>query len=250
MQTTAQRLQAARDRANKANAAREKSPLFSMYPDKLPFVDWRNNVARPFRGKPTPGSWQRDYTGHKSGRPYYIDGLDAMAWRVTGDAADILRNAGGWRAADSCNWYADNHRDAVIKSAVLQLPSRDGTPVYIPATYCSDWDGATCWPLDQYDTPEDAARAAAGYADAEAEESREFYAKDAAEQQIEEKRAEIHKTNRAALALIREIKAAGASFTPAICSALRGQLHDYLNERREAFERIDRLTAEYWEAVQ
>lgn len=241
MKTTAQRLQAARKSAAKWLA---ENPTYTHY------HDWRNNVARPFKRQPSACNWQRDYTGHKSGRPYLIDCLESPGWRVTGDASDVLRNAGAWRAADGCNWYADHHYDAVIKSAVLQLPSRDGSPVYIPATYCSDWDGATCWPLDRYDTPEDAARAAAGYAEREAEESRDYYARDAAEQEIEEKRAEIHETNRAALALIREIKAAGASFTPAICGALRDQLRDYLHDRRAAFKRIDRLTANHWEAVQ
>ena len=241
MKTTAQRLQAARKSAAEWLA---KCPTYTHY------HDWRNNVARPFKRQPTAGRWASDYTGHKSGHPYYIDSLEAAGWRMTGDAADILRNAGGWRAADSCNWYADNHHDAVIKSAVLQLPSRDGSPVYIPATYCTDWDGATCYPLDRYDTPEDAARAAAGYAEKEAEESRDYYAKDRAEQDIAEAREEIHRINVEALALAREIKQQGRAFSPAICSALRGQLLEFIADRREQFRTIAARQADYWSAVE
>lgn len=235
MKNTAQRLQAARVRAAK---------LAENYPTSAHYCDWRNNVSRPFKKTCPASHWAPDYTGPNSNRPYYLDSLDALGWRQTGDASDILPH----RQAGGCNWYADHHYGAVIKSAVLQLPSRNGSPVYIPATYCIAWGGATCYPLDQHDTPEDAARAAAGYAEREAEESREYYAKDAAEQQIEEKRVEIHEINRAALALIREIKAAG-TFTPAVCSALRGALADYMNDRRAAFKRIDTLTADYWAAV-
>lgn len=241
MKTTAQRLQAARVTTAK---------LAKNYPDSAHYCNWRNNVARPFKRQPAAGRWARDYTGPKAGRPYYIDSLEATGWRMTGDASDVLRNAGAWRAADGCNWYASDDQGAVIKSAVLQLPSRDGSPVYIPATYCSDWDGATCYPLDWYDTPEDAARAAAGYAETEAEESREYYAKDRAEQDITEAREEIHRINAQALALAREIKQQGRAFSPAICSALRGQLLEFVADRREQFRTIAARQADYWSAVE
>jgi hypothetical protein len=241
MKTTAQRLQAARVTTAK---------LAKNYPDSAHYCDWRNNVARPFKRQPAAGRWASDYTGYTSGRPYYIDDLAAPGWRVTGDASDVLRNAGAWRAAGICDWYADDHHGAVIKSAVLQLPSRNGCPVYIPATYCSDWDGATCWPLDQHNTPEDAAHAAAGYAEREAEQSREFYARDRAEQDIAEAREEIHRINAQALALAREIKQQGRAFSPAICSALRGQLLEFVADRREQFRTIAERQADYWSAVE
>jgi hypothetical protein len=146
MKTTAQRLQAARKSA---------ADWLAKHPAATHYHDWRNNVRRPFKKQPNACTWQRDYTGPKANRPYLIDSLSATGWRETGDAADILRNAGGWRAADECNWYADNDQDAVIKSAVLQLPAREGLARYIPATYCTDWDGATCYPLDWYATLEE-----------------------------------------------------------------------------------------------
>lgn len=241
MKTTAQRLQAARAYTAK---------IAENYPTSAHHCNWRDNVARPFKPQPAAGRWATDYTGPKANRPYYIDSLEATGWRMTGDASDVLRSAGAWRAADSCNWYADNDHSETIKSAVLQLPSRDGSPVYIPATYCSDWDGATCYPLDQYDTPEDAARAAAGYAETEAEKSREWQARDRAEQDEAEARHEIHRINVEALALAREIKQQGRAFSPAICSALRGQLLEFIADRREQFRIIAERQADYWSAVQ
>ena len=246
MQTTAQRLKAARDNATKTNAVMAGSKLAELYPEKIHHIDWRNNVARPFKPRPSACNWQRDYTGPKANRPYLIDCLESPGWRVTGDAADILPH----REAGGCNWYADNHQDAVIKSAVLQLPARDGAPRYIPATYCTDWDGATCYPLDWYDTQEEAARAAASYAEQEAEQSRDYYARDRAEQDTAEAREEIHRINAEALALVREIKKQGRAFSPAICHALRGQLLEFMSDRREQFAIIDARAADYWSAVQ
>ncbi len=237
--TSAQRLAKARAQAAHYLAAR---------PDWVAYHDWRTHVARPFRGRPASGRWDSD-TGLASGRPFYTDSLDAMGWRVVGDAADVLRGAGRWRAAQSCAWYADNFQHATITAAVLQLPARDGTPRYIPATYCSEWAGATAWPLDCHEDPESAASAAAGYAEREAESSREYCARDQAAQQIEEKREEIHSVNAAALALIREIKAAGRAFSPAVCAALRESLAGMLEERRAAFARIEALQSDPWQSV-
>jgi hypothetical protein len=241
MKTTAQRLKAARTHTAK---------MAEQYPNSSHYTDWRNNVARPFKKQPSGCNWQRDYTGPKANHPYLIDNLESPGWRVTGDAADIPRSIYGHRAADSCDWYADNHQDAVIKSAVMQLPARDGLARYIPATYCTDWEGATCYPLDWYETSAEAARAAAHYAETEAEKSREFYARDRAEQDELEARAEIHRINAEALALAREIKQQGRAFSPAICSALRGQLLEFVADRREQFALIAARRTNYWSAVQ
>lgn len=58
------------------------------------------------------------------------------------------------------------------------------------------------------------------------------------------RRAEVHAINRRALALIREIKAAGREFSPAICQALRAQLAGYLRDRAAAFRELESLAAE------
>ena len=240
MQTTAQRLKAARATTAKMAAS---------YPDSAHYCDWRNNVARPFtKAHSSPGRWSDDKPANHAGRAYYVDTLEAPGLRLVGDASDVLRSAGNWRA--ECDWYADLHQIAVIKSAVLQLPARDGAPRYIPATYCTDWDGATCYPLDWYDTKEEAARAAASYAEQDAEQSRDYYARDRAEQDTAEAREGIHRINADALALVREIKKQGRTFSPAICQALRGHLLELMRDRREQFAIIDARAADYWSAVQ
>ena len=240
MQTTAQRLKAARAMTAK---------MAANYPESTHYCDWRNNVARPFtKAHSNPGRWSEDKPANHAGRDYYVDNLSTSGLRLVGDASDILRGAGYWRT--ECDWYADNNHDAVIKSAVLQLPARDGAPRYIPATYCTDWDGATCYPLDWYDTREEAAHAAASYAEQEAEQSRDYYARDRAEQDTAEAREEIHRINAEALALVHEIKKQGRAFSPAICQALRGQLLEFMGDRRKQFAIIDARAADYWSAVQ
>ena len=241
MQTTAQRLDDARKRAAKVNDTMTRSKLAAMYPEKINLVEWRNVVARPFKRTPA-GRWSDD------GRAYYVDTLKASGLRLAGDAAEILRHAGNWRAER--DWYTDMHQIAILKSAVLQLPARDGAPRYIPATYCTDWDGATCYPLDWHDTKEAAAYAAARYAEEEAEQNREFYARDQAEQGTVAAREEIHRINADALALVREIKKQGRTFSPAICQALRGRLLELMRDRREQFAVIDARAADYWSAAQ
>ena len=248
MQTTAQRLKAARDNAAKTNAVMASSKLAELYPEKIHHIDWRHNVARPFKKRHQAGRWSDDKPANHAGRAYYVDDLNKSGLRLAGDASEVLRGAGYWRT--ECDWYADNDQGAVIKSAVLQLPARDGAPRYIPATYCTDWDGATCYPLDWYDTKEEASRAAASYAEQEAEQSRDYYARDCAEQDTAEARQEIHRINAEALALVREIKKQGRAFSPAICQALRGKLLEFMRDRREQFAIIDARAADYWSAVQ
>ena len=238
MQTTAQRLKAAR-----ATAAK----MAANYPNNSRHCDWRAHVARPFKRHPA-GRWSADKPANHAGRAYYVDTLKASGLRLAGDAAEILRRAGDWRAA--CDWYTDAHQIAILKSAVLQLPARDGAPRYIPATYCTDWDGATCYPLDWHDTKEAAAYAAARYTEEEAEQNRDFYARDQAEQDTIAAREEIHRINADALALVREIKKQGRTFSPAICQALRGHLLELMRDRREQFAIIDARAADYWSAAQ
>lgn len=60
-----------------------------------------------------------------------------------------------------------------------------------------------------------------------------------AEQDTAEARQEIHRINAEALALVREIKKQGRAFSPAICQALRGQLLEFMGDRREQFARME-----------
>ena len=232
-QTSAQRLAAARVRAEKGA---------KHYGAGSHYSDWRNVVARPFRvGN---GDFCRALRS-EDGRELYVDSFEALGWRQCGDSHDIAP-----RAVRHAGWYCDHHQSGLIRGAVVQIPARGGVPRYYAATYCTDWDAITIRLDDWSNEPEDCAYRADECARIEAEESREAYAKDQAEQDIEQAREAIHATNKEARELIREIKAAGAAFSPAICAALRGRLSDYLAARRAQFRIIEQRQADYWTAVE
>lgn len=144
-------------------------------------------------------------------------------------------------------WYADNHQDMLFIGEVYQLTGVNGQPRYL-AAYRNDESG--CVTVDVGESFSEkvwAARAADSLAQHEAEKSRDFYAKDQAEQDIAEAKEEIHRINTEALALIREVK--GNRYTPAVCSAIKGQLAEFLAERRDQFRLIEKRRADYWSAV-
>jgi len=171
MQTSKYRLEQAKKRA---------ADVAARYGESSHYADWRNIRNKPFVTS-YAGDWKADYTGPKSDRPYFCDSFDSVGLRDLGDAHQVGN-------IDHTGWFCDSLQSGVIRGRVLQLPSRDGEPCYIPATYCTEWDGVTLYPLDQYDTPERAASVADGYAEQEAEKAREYDAKDQAEQQI----AQLH----------------------------------------------------------
>jgi hypothetical protein len=93
----------------------------------------------------------------------------------------------------------------------------------------------------------EAARWAYGRAEHEAEIAREDDAKFRASEDIEDARAEIHDTNKLALALLREIR--GNQYTENVCAALRHRLQEFLADRKRLFARIAEREANYWSAV-
>lgn len=230
IQTSAQRLAAARASAAKFKADR---------PDWVAYHDWRTLVVRPFKRQ------QANVRRSEDGRELYADSFEALGWRQCGDSHDIAP-----RAVRHTGWYCDQQQSGVIRGAVVQIPARGGVPRYYAATYCTEWDGVTVHLDDWSDELEDSAYRADECARIEAEESREAYAKDQAETDIEQAREDIRATNKQARELIREIKAAGAAFSPAICAALRDRLADFLAERRRQFRIIEKRQADYWTAVE
>ena len=182
----------------------------------------------------------------------FTDSIDQYGDNI-GDAHEIVR-------LNHTGWYADNFQDALIRGAVCRIRSPRGT-LYVPVTYCTEWDGTThhmrhaelapkgASEADHETAKRDAALYADHIAEREAESAREADAKFQAEQQIENARAEIHDINAQARALIKEIKAAGG-FTTAVCGALKNQLADYLRERRAAFRQIEKCERDFWYAVE
>lgn len=164
------------------------------------------------------------------------------------------------RLIDHNGWYADNNQDELIVGHVCRMRCPRGT-LYIPATMRTDSDGTVHYFGDVERVPKgateeehdsacrEAARSADHYAEKEAEECREDNAKWQAEEDIRQARAEIHGINKFVLALLGEIKAAGADFTPAICTALRAEVQQYLRDRAEQFKIIKAREEDYWTAA-
>lgn len=182
----------------------------------------------------------------------YADSLESIG-DYCGDAEKLAR-------LDHSGWYEDHHYNALIKGGVIKLRSSKGV-YYIPVTYGTDYDGITLYFNDSEivargsneDQHEDAKRQAArnadGFAEIEAENAREYAARDQAEQDISAARETIHETNKTALNLLKEIKKAG-TFSPGICDALKSHLNGLLATRADAFETIEKLTANYWLSVE
>lgn len=137
--------------------------------------DWRAN-RYPARRGAHGGNWG-DAPKHVSftltrERPYYCDKFPP-GWRDHGSAHDVCRREGS-RRIDHNGWYCDADQRETVQGYVLQIPAREGVPQYVPALKWSDRDGVTLYPLDRYEEILDAASAADGYAEAIAEQEREW----------------------------------------------------------------------------
>ena len=221
-------MRTAKSRLASYRASAEKGK--SNYGESSHYANWRSWMTR------TTKHFPKFRPDEKEPGKVYVDSLK-LGWRECGDSHDIVRLRHN-------GWYADNDQNGLLKGCVLQLPSRNGEPRYVPATYCTEWDGATIYMGEIGPDKEQAARYADRNAEIEAESSREFYAKDEAEQQIVQKREEIHELNKEALELLREIK--GQTFTPAVCGALKSTLQALLRDRRACFKRIGKLQEDFW----
>lgn len=164
----------------------------------------------------------------------------------------------GFRFVDHCDqiarsirhtgWFSDNYESETFRGAVWQLPSRKGATVFVYGYQDPNNDGAAFIDFDFVADKEKAAYYADHLAQKKAEESKEFCAKDAAEQDIENAREAIHDNNKEALGLIKEIKQAG-NFSPAICAALKNQLRALMVERKKQFGVIAARQDNFWTAV-
>jgi hypothetical protein len=138
------------------------------------------------------GTWQVDEkTGERTGA-YYCDKLPA--WREL----DRPRSH-----VEICGWYVDSFASETCEPHVLQLPSRGGELLYVPATHRTDCDGVTLYlgdivrgapngdAYDNSNTLEGKAwQRANRCAELEAERSREDDAKFQAERRCKEMRDE------------------------------------------------------------
>lgn len=145
-------------------------------------------------------------------------------------------------------YYVDNYQDTLVCWCVIKIApkQRNRDVLYAPVTYSSEYEGVTIH-VDNAGSLDDAKQWGEQLAEREAEESREYHAKDQAEQRIEEERERIHEINRTVIPCLRELRT--VTLSSAICSMLRAKIMDYLRERKTCFARIELLTNDPWEAV-
>lgn len=159
-------------------------------------------------------------------------------------------------------YYADNFCDNVIRGAVIKLKTSRGT-YYIPATYCTAWDGITLH-MESAEKVEKglsedchegattrAAYLADSYAENEAEKAREDDAKFQAEQKIEELKEDKQRAREAAHDLIKDIRAQRqrGEIAGGICALLTRELHQLRQDIKNANAFINDLKGNYWLSV-
>lgn len=219
---------------------------------QLGATDWRavrNYLYAPYSARASQFVTITRDSDH--GALLFADNFNTLGWRDIGDAYDVARSAES-RAIEHTGWYADSYQSALIRGHVLQLPARNGECQYVPATYCNDWDGVTVYLDEICDDKLDAAKRADGIAEMEAEKCREQDAQYCADLEIEAKREEIIFARRECLKLLREMRPLRkrGEDVPTICRTLRAGVAHYLDDIREARERIAALTEDYWLAVE
>ena len=213
--------------------------------------DWRKHIYGGVRytWEPTWHNWSEDR------RKIYADERDTLG-DYLGDWCEF--SGGGRMLRDTTGFYSDSWCSDTIQGGVERIRTARGT-YYVPVTYCTGWGGVTYYMADaeivergatecDHDTAKhEAARSAYHYAEREADRAREDDAKYRAEEQIADARAEIHETNKAARALLAEIR--GREFTENVCAALRHRLREYLADRKRLFKLIAERQENYWTAV-
>lgn len=221
-----------------------------------------------YRKRASESKWANDWRNHKYGNTW---GAPWINWskdrrKIYTEARDTLGDYLGdwgdlypWRPyRDATGFYVDNYCIETMRGGVERIRTARGT-LYVPVTYCTGWDAVTYYmaaaemvergsPEEDHDKAKsEAARTAYDYAEQEADRCREDDAKERAKDDIHDRRTEIHDINKAARALLAEIR--GQEFTENVCAALRRQLQEYLAERRKCFAVIKERKANYWSAV-
>jgi hypothetical protein len=165
----------------------------------------------------------------------------------------------GCRAFNYSGYYADNFQYELIKPFIVKIKTSRGLLI-APAVAYGNCDIATVY-FSSAELVEkggdidaaafDRARVADSIAERLAEQSRDDDAKYQAEQQTEDLRAENQQSlidARALIAAIRDQRAIGDIVAP-ICDALISEIKGLRAAIRRNNERINKLAADYWLAV-
>lgn len=202
------------------------------------------------------GTWAvDDKTGERTGA-FFLDRFPD-GWRK------LERPARQYRP-QICDWYADNECRETIRPHVLQLPSRGGEVLYVPAVDHSDADGVTLYlgdvirgaaggDSDTSDTIREAWGRANRCAELAAEEARDYDMRLQAEEECErlaEESAQLLAqilADRAALAAFPFAEERGTYAAHArAAEALESRIDDARESRRANFARRRELRASPW----
>ena len=200
-------------------------------------------------------AWSLEHARKREKRIDHVAAPWAMVdgWRDTGDAHELvsLRHTG---------WYADEDGFTLYIGHVWQLPARDGTAQYV-AGYVEQDSGlpksidarrATGYVvlehdgrgLVTYDDKEDAARAADGLAESNAEDAREYSerwnAASIADNEREDARQALSDARTEAGNVLHAWRAqqSAGPLAPEVCQVLRGKLEDARDDMRRALRDI------------
>lgn len=177
-----------------------------------------------------------------------VDTYGELVWNSEQDA----RGTNGY--------FADHWQDECVRFGVAKIRHAKGVD-YVPVTWSDGYGGATyhfrCAEQVPKGSPEESHRECiqdvSVYADScaelQAEEEREYAAKDSAEQEIEAAQEEIRVTRDGLRELLTELRKMHGADSPAICSAVTSTCRQMIADIREARERIAELQGDFWKAV-
>lgn len=196
----------------------------------------------------------------------YVEKPEAFGLRFVGRVTPESHGGRTWDTRESCGWYTYPHGDVfkdgtgLCFGVVYQLPARDGCARFVAGYEFGGQDGGPCLDLGNvytsesarglncsyegaqgHDDARDAAWAADSMAKRAAEREREYQTAWALGNVYAEARQEVTEARTAALALLKERRAAmteaGANL-PAICRAIRDSVAGYVETIRDARERM------------
>lgn len=175
----------------------------------------------------------------------WVEDVQAAGLRFVGYADEVvsLRHTG---------WFTDDQQGDKYRGAVWQLPARNGESLFVYGYEDGCNPGSALIDFDVTNDKGDAARWADGMAERDAEDAREWYAKDQAEQQVAELAESIVETRadvRRLLAERRQLKRQGLE-NAAVCELFAERVGRLLGEVKEHKARIAALNDNFWLAVE
>jgi len=179
------------------------------------------------------GNWQSLESMSRYGsRAYYCDDWPD-GWRNLGNVGEIrTESTYRGRYVDHNGWYTDDDYGETIAGYVLQLPARNGSPLYVPGTKQSDCDRVTLYPLDHYDDIGECARAADRYGELSAEQERDYQRAWRAGTEAAEKNQEAIELRREIITVCRDLRLARSTLR------IRAPSDPWLSWQGAAIERL------------